>query len=120
MRRLIDLVKLDRLDNLIRHKATGSPDELAERLGLSRSSLFDIIAFLKEEMRAPIYYDRNRPSYMYEYVPRFFLGFEKDHMQTEDAYNTLGGSDKNEIKRKKVNIDDDILDDDIDFNDLYF
>lgn len=41
MRRLVDLVKIDRLDNLIRRKATGNPEELAERLELSRSSLFD-------------------------------------------------------------------------------
>jgi transcription initiation factor IIE alpha subunit len=61
---------------LIRHKSTGSPDELAERLGMSRSSLFELIAYLKEEMNAPIIYDRDRVSYVYSYTPKFNLGFE--------------------------------------------
>ncbi|MDR0574657.1 MAG: hypothetical protein LBG96_11615 [Tannerella sp.] len=39
MKRLIDLVKLDRL---IRRQATGSPSKPAERLGTSRSSFREV------------------------------------------------------------------------------
>jgi hypothetical protein len=53
MKRLVDLVKLDRLD-----QAIGTPEQLSKRVGLSRSSLFDFIAFLRDEMRAPIRYSK--------------------------------------------------------------
>jgi predicted DNA-binding transcriptional regulator YafY len=123
MKKLIDLAILDRLDRLIRRKATGSPAELAKRLGVSRSTLFELIAYLKDEMRAPIIYVGGRQSYVYEYTPKFYLGFERDHLKTTEMINTCGGGDEKEKRRHKVEIeiDDDeyILDDDIDFNDLY-
>lgn len=76
MKRLVDLIKLDRLDALVRRQATGSPEQLSGRLGMSRSSLFELIAFLRDEMQAPIRYSKNLRSYIYEYVPKFYLGFE--------------------------------------------
>ena len=122
MKRLIDLVKLDRLDSLIRRKATGNPTDLAKRLKMSVSSMYDLLRFLKTEMKAPIKYDTDRPSYVYEYTPKFYLGFERD-VGTDDM-NTFGRDlDANSKKKIKVEIkiDDDkfILDEDIDFNDLY-
>ena len=122
MRRLVDLVKLSRLDKLIRRRATGSPAELAERLDLSRSSLFEIIAFLKEEMRAPIVYDRSRPSYMYSYEPRFYLGFEHERIKSSEMLTVSGGNDSSEKRNNKIDADEDnfIIDEDINFNDLYF
>ena len=124
MKRLVDLVKLDRLDQLIRRKATGSPDELARRLEMSRSSTFEMIAFLKDDMKAPIIYVSSRPSYVYEYTPRFFLGFERDRLEGDEMINAHGGADEKVKGKQKIEIeiDDDeyILDDDIDFNDLYY
>jgi len=125
MKRLVDLVKLDRLDNLIRRAATGSPENLAERLEMSRSSLFELIAFLRVEMRAPIIYNKNRLSYMYSYNPRFYLGFERDQINTFEMFNAdssvlINEKSNNKIK-VEIEIDDDvfILDNDIDFTDLY-
>ena len=69
--------------------STGSPEDLAERLGMSRSSLFELIAFLKEEMRAPIIYSKNRQSYMYEYPPNFYLGFEHGHLHPDEMIDNL-------------------------------
>jgi hypothetical protein len=116
MRRLVDLVKLDRLDSLIRRQATGSPEQLSKRLDMSRSSLFEFITFLRDEMRAPIRYSKNRNSYIYEYVPVFHLGFEKDRMQSAERDSVWGGIDDNVCDDIP---DDDILPDDINFNDLY-
>ena len=59
MKRLVDLIKLDRLDALVRRQATGSPEQLSGRLGMSRSSLFELIAFLRDEMQAPIRYSKS-------------------------------------------------------------
>ena len=141
MKKLVDLVKLDRLDGLIRRAATGSPEELAKRLGMSRSSLFEFIAYLKEEMRAPIIYNAARPSYMYSYTPKFYLGFEMENdenLASRELNETYGGelstnpgnttsiqevtTEQGRAKRKiEIEIDEDefILDADIDFSDLY-
>ena len=125
MKRLVDLVKLNRLDNLIRRAATGSPQNLAERLEMSRSSLFELITFLKEEMRAPIVYNKNRPSYMYSYAPKFYLGFERDRLGTAEMVDIHDSGDEDQKRNRKIKIEieignnDFILDDDIDFTDLY-
>jgi len=137
MRRLVDLKILNRLDWLIRHAATGTPDEFAEWLGMSRSSFYELIAYMKDEMQAPIIFDNTRPSYIYEYPPKFYLGFERESLDTTELQNTFGGVDMNEEKvvktetetgKKKgkrtieieINEDECILDTNIDFNDLYF
>ena len=105
MRRLVDLVKLDRLDSLIRHQSTGTPEELAERLEMSRSTLFDLILYLREEMQAPIQYNKYIKSYVYTYQPRFYLGFEHDRLSDTQSYATMAG--------KKEEREDDFKDWDI-------
>jgi len=47
-------------------KATGTPVELANKLAVSESSVYRRIQFLKEEIGAPILFDRDRGSYVYE------------------------------------------------------
>ena len=54
-----------RLDSLIRRKSTGSPAQLAHRLGVSEATIYRYIQELKE-MGAPIKYCRERQSYKYE------------------------------------------------------
>jgi hypothetical protein len=121
MRRLVDLAKLDRLDRLVRRQATGTPVQLAERLGMSRSSLFEFISFLRDEMRAPVRYSKCIGSYVYEFVPKFYLGFERDRLSATELYGTYGGeSDEGKAYPEDDDSDDVILEDDMDFNDLYF
>jgi len=117
--KLVNLVIIDRLDRLIRHKATGTPDELASQLEMSRSSLFELIAFLKAEMKAPIIYVGSRQSYVYEYTPKFYLGFEPDQSEDENMNNVCDEDAEKENIEDDIDDDDYILDDDIDFNNLY-
>jgi hypothetical protein len=135
------------MDALIRRTATGTPGKLAKRLGMSCSSMHELIRFLRDEMKAPIVYSRYRESYLYEYPPKFYLGFEREHLSHGEMVNSSGGAETGfeqetlnpaemtgtyggggEKKKKKkvmveieIEIDDDacILDNDIDFNDLY-
>ena len=58
------LALIRRLDLLIRKKGTGSPQQLAKRLNISRASLFNYIKLLKE-LGAPIKYSNCRNSYVY-------------------------------------------------------
>jgi len=62
--------QLQRVDQLIRMKATGTPEKLASRLEVSKRTVFELIAFMKS-LNAPIYYCHHRRSYCYEYPVQF-------------------------------------------------
>ncbi len=64
MKFLDQLQVLDRLDQLIRLKATGNSQALADRLGISFRSVYNLIAILKD-LGAQIFYCRDRQSYYY-------------------------------------------------------
>ena len=77
---------LDRLDQLIRLKATGSPRELAERLGISKRSIHNLLEDMKN-LGASIYYCSQRRSYCYERELEFIYGF-----RDESGKQVFGGS----------------------------
>jgi hypothetical protein len=57
--------RMQRMDRLIRMKATGSPEEFAEKLNLSRSMLMENLVEMKA-LGAPISYCKYRRSYYYK------------------------------------------------------
>lgn len=59
-----DLFYFQRIDHLIRTRATGSPDDLARRIGLSRRHLLRLISALREQ-GFPIAFDKCRNTYYY-------------------------------------------------------
>ena len=67
--------RIRRLDDLIRRKSTGPPEELAERLGISERWLYKFLRELKEELDCPITYDSYKQSYVYEERGRVKVGF---------------------------------------------
>ncbi|MEW7289741.1 hypothetical protein [Aquimarina sp. 2304DJ70-9] len=72
---IIKQIKLiERIDQLIRMQATGSPDELAYRLGISKTKLYRIIKVMKQ-LDAPIEYDFSIQSFVYEQAVGFTIGF---------------------------------------------
>ena len=76
MSHLVDLVKLSQIDKLIRQRLTGNPDEFAKRLNIPLGTLLRYIAYLKEELDAPVLYDNEMLSFIYSYAPNFHLEFE--------------------------------------------
>jgi hypothetical protein len=44
---------------------TGSPKQLASKLGITERSVYNYIAFMKREMNAPIVYNYQCMSYVY-------------------------------------------------------
>lgn len=70
------VVVIRKMDHLIRIKGTGSPRELADRLGISERSLYYYLALLRD-LDAPVAYDRIRKSYYYEEIGYFDIGFKK-------------------------------------------
>lgn len=70
------LQRLKRIDNLIRIKATGNASNLANRLELSESTIYEYLAVMKS-FGAPIRYDNDRGTYYYEEEGVFKIYFEK-------------------------------------------
>ena len=65
---------IERVDGLIRRKATGSAQELADRLGVSRRCVYDIIEVMKT-MGALIEYDQQRKTFYYSEMCELSIGF---------------------------------------------
>jgi len=98
---VVDLEKLDRIHHLIRRKATGTPDELARRIGMSVSRLYQILSYLRDEMHAPINYSRINCSYEYEFPTNFNLDFNRERLyQTE--IETVSGGNNNSDKTENI------------------
>jgi biotin operon repressor len=76
--------RIERLDRLIRTKATGRPDQLAIKLGMSKRSVFDYINLMKQN-GAPIKFCPYRQSYYYDEEGFFKISFRfkrpKEHDQ---------------------------------------
>ncbi len=58
------IVKIERIDWLIRMKATGTPSQLARRVDVSESTLRRLIKIMMET-GAPIKYNSNKNSFVY-------------------------------------------------------
>jgi|GEM_PF-275759 len=74
MRFLEKLQVIERVDGLIRRKGTGTAEDLANKLGVSRRCVFGIIDVMKR-MDAPIVYNTQRRSFEYENPCEFMIGF---------------------------------------------
>ncbi|GCC50877.1 hypothetical protein SanaruYs_10960 [Chryseotalea sanaruensis] len=61
--------RLEFLDELIQKEATGSPVELAKRLGVSRRMVFNYLEYLVSEKAVTIIYCKRKKTYLYQNVP---------------------------------------------------
>ena len=68
------LQTIERVNQLIRLKATGSPKDLATRLGVSRSTIYELIDVMKA-MGAEINYCRRNRSFYYNKEMVLRIGF---------------------------------------------
>lgn len=68
------LRRLSRIDYLIRIKGTGTPVQLANKLGLSERSVYEYLNLMKE-FGAPIKFDSYRETYYYEEEGYFLVSF---------------------------------------------
>jgi len=71
--------RLERLDYLCRSRSTGTPAELARKLSLSKSQVYQVIKSMKQDLGAPIYYSRTHQSYIYNGNKRFICSFSDDN-----------------------------------------
>lgn len=69
--------RLELLDVIIRRRQSGSADQIAHKLGVSRRTVFEYIEILKS-LGADIEYDNYRKSYHYKHGGKFYFKFIKD------------------------------------------
>ncbi|WP_019987854.1 hypothetical protein [Rudanella lutea] len=69
---------IERIDRLIRQRATGTPEQMAERLGISRSTWFNYLTVLKNDLNFPVEYDREHQTYYYSLPGAFRVGYVVD------------------------------------------
>lgn len=62
----MDIRVFIRLHELINNKQTGNLKELAQKLEISERSVNYYIAFMRNELKAPVVYDRKLETYLYE------------------------------------------------------
>jgi len=65
---------IEQIDQLVRLQATGSPESFATRLGISKTKLYRVIGIMKT-LNAPIEYNYNLESFVYEESVAFSFGF---------------------------------------------
>lgn len=80
---------IQRIDQLIRLQATGSPEQLADRLEISKAKLYRIINVMRE-LNAPIIYNPSVQSFIYEKAVGFRFGFYRREMNTKE-FNSFAG-----------------------------
>lgn len=68
--------RLTKIDRLIRFKNTGTPEELALKLEISKSTLYEFLGIMKD-LGAPIKWDNSINSYVYEPEGKMELKFIK-------------------------------------------
>ena len=66
--------KVERIDRHIREGSTGKAEDLAEKIGVSKRSVFNYIRWMKKR-GAPIIYSRIQRSYIYRYDVEFVATF---------------------------------------------
>lgn len=90
--KLIDIKKILRMDTFIRRKSSGTPQEFARRLDFSRSTLFEYLAYLKEEFGAVVHYNKYSHNYEYETEPKGLYGKQESNVvdisSKEQSQNT--------------------------------
>jgi len=61
----VDIRTIIKIDELIKRESTGSPQGLSNKLGLSERAVYKYLKFMKEDLKAPIEFSKNRISYIY-------------------------------------------------------
>lgn len=88
--KLIQQIQLiQRTDHLIRRRATGNPEELAQKLQLSTSGVSRLIRIMRA-LQAPIVYRDSINSYIYTEAVSFQFGFNRE-LNKEELRMINGG-----------------------------
>ncbi|HEU5290649.1 MAG TPA: hypothetical protein VFU05_08420 [Cyclobacteriaceae bacterium] len=79
------------LDTLIRSRSRGTTIEYAKRLGISKSTFFRLLDYIRNELNAPIVYDHAVGRYVYEVEGSLFFGFLPFSVLSKEELKKLNG-----------------------------
>ena len=77
---------LERIHELVKNRRTGTPTYFAQKLGMSKRSLFMYIDLMRR-MGAPIEYCKSTERYYYSHDVEFSIGFVK----VKERHSIVGG-----------------------------
>lgn len=80
---LRNLARAERIHRLIKFKRTGTPENFANKMDMSLSSLYGVLKELRE-LGAPIGYCKFRESYHYTEPVEFKVGFESPSLSQQE------------------------------------
>jgi len=87
------------LDQLIRSKTTGTAIHMSRRLGISRSTFFRLIEYMREDLFAPVFFDEDKGRYCYAHDGRVIIRFlPHEIIDMTQAKKILGGTSKSYSK----------------------
>jgi len=84
------LERIEKMHCLIKAKRTGTPDEFAAQLGISRTRLYEVIDELKSH-GAPIAYSKASTTFYYEYPFDISLGCTMKPLSRKELVEENGG-----------------------------
>lgn len=91
MKFLEQIERLQYLDKLIQKQSTGTPKDLADRLGISRSQLYNFIGYLND-IGMKIKFSRSRNSFYYDsYDKDLEIQFSVKIISEEKSHTIYGG-----------------------------
>ena len=73
-----------RIHDLICIERTGKPTQFAEKIGVSKRTLYEYLSFMKNELNAPIVFNREKESYRY-YMECGLCFIEKNNLINRDS-----------------------------------
>ncbi len=90
MKSIKQLERLRRIHKLIRAGNTGTPDELANKLGVSKRQIHNIVEDLKI-INAPVDYNRKIKSYYYKKAFKLRVRINVEVLLNDELINIYGG-----------------------------
>ena len=83
--------RIKRIDQLIKLKATGTLEDLAKKLNVSRSTVFEYIHIMKD-LKAPIQYNNIAGTYEYTQKCKCQIGFINTELSDNELKETNAGN----------------------------
>lgn len=62
-------------DGLVRRKITGGATQLAKKMGISKTTFYYLLFYMREELKAPIVFNSKTSGYVYSEKGMIVFGF---------------------------------------------
>jgi hypothetical protein len=85
------LDRISRMHSLVKHATTGAPEEFASRLGVSRTSLYELIDELRSR-GAPIIYSKSARTFSYSEPYEISITCSLRPLTNQEKRDLSGGS----------------------------